>query len=1465
MRGAQFILPQTNEYQWRNLYIRKYGFCTYAPPMPKHDWSNDPCVMEWQNERNKGKKSDRKLDGAVKTGEGNLSGVKEPRISSPSIGHLGKSGADGTKPPTSPGQKQGSLSKAELQSITDTQLFSVDLVSLLDRSGGSSSDSTTTSSSESPLLKPVARLNNDLSTLPPVVPPRKAQTSVPVTGGGGTEKSRRNNGDRLLALQQETWQLLMDNRIMMWFEREADEQGRIAASVQKRLLKVVSKIQEKCVPLSKKFEGKKKLAANAYQVDTFSYKAADDSTDGEEEDKLMQTLERFSPFFAIISPPELLQRLVGQSQATDEEEHSIDFVGIPIFSQYRTWREAFELRQAWRLSPFSFFLVHDGSYNHAHISALYVMVELICKTSHSHTAECTISEQQLQEAAEQQARRRRAVKVDEMPMISPCPLVVLQQLTEDILLAYEQGSTQTTLLAILQVLYFLTNIALDGPTASRFLSPDALRRQCGGDQKVATMCGSVQNAVSAVSSPRPGLQDDASVYDDKSAIDDRETVVGQDVGGIRGRSQQLTPQREVEEQDIKNIEKMLNTVSLKQFSEENFEELFELVYWFVDVATANSYVQEKKTNRRRSLCRGSVSQSASRRVDASDSKAAAAPGDPANVTRDEGAVSRVYEFEATASVVEAIIRFEMDQRNRMDGLSQEGQRPTSPLVGTRKGRKKRAPSNRQPLRQELTPVVVYSGGVSLLKTPLTVVTTYIRLHGAAWLKELLSRLFNVLRRESVLLYVNETSLEHMPRSIRSASASVRDWTSDNCSYPTPESGTDDKANSDYMGGTWKSSGEEAPQFHSRSDRLEDFICQDIRYVMGEFFSALHGKRSMTRLPQGISAVLTSFCTAVHLHLLGQHTFIEQGRSQSVSTVKKCIAELRRQRMAGTTALGMAENAEHSSLEWLIRSVEGHRLAKFVLFDCWILPALNNTLSFGYFTENVPMHLRWNVEAFARYLKIVVNSPFVARGGIHSVNNVKARAPSRTGRTWGGSERDRRAQTNFEDMCAQRCNTVKLPSLINGLYNIHTGALVRLGQRSSCDGYGEERPAISRVNSSATLNANRATGVDTGRDFTPTPSNWYDLSSALSALNEYIGLIGGDVGWTETYDEETDLSPAQILNVFCARASCNSSAKVVVSEYTVPPVASAACISRVYSLVSGQHPLVRKALSRGALVGGFASSPYLTCLVGVLTHPWTASVVADNIYRNSRSFYNTLMKPIHNETLLGLMSSLVVGRGHLPLIDSNQLISALASVPTEVSDAAEHTYSNGRGQRRRKIDNNLAMWNDTSTWLFEIRSRITTNAGHPSNLVEELIKRANAPTDPSFIMSDAASLIVKETGLSPVCFDTWWRATVVALTVKAMNVIEESSEKRAAQWNRWCDVKLNDMQKEFRSLCSQMASSRGETVGNTKERSYMHAQDRWSTSGQQSQQQVSSASSKEIEALRRRRSIRRRSIGRKRRK
>lgn len=47
----------------------------------------------------------------------------------------------------------------------------------------------------------------------------------------------------------------------------------------------------------------------------------------------------------------------------------------------------------------------------------------------------------------------------------------------------------------------------------------------------------------------------------------------------------------------------------------------------------------------------------------------------------------------------------------------------------------------------------------MLATPLITLLTYIRLHGAPWLKMLMHRLFNILRKESVLLYVNRLDLQ----------------------------------------------------------------------------------------------------------------------------------------------------------------------------------------------------------------------------------------------------------------------------------------------------------------------------------------------------------------------------------------------------------------------------------------------------------------------------------------------------------------------------------------------------------------------------------------------------------------------------------------------------------------------------------------------------------------------------------
>lgn len=68
-----------------------------------------------------------------------------------------------------------------------------------------------------------------------------------------------------------------------------------------------------------------------------------------------------------------------------------DHVGLTLFSQFATWREAYVHRTQWALTPFSFYFIHDSSFNYAQVSAVCILAHILHKYSHVHSTQCLTS------------------------------------------------------------------------------------------------------------------------------------------------------------------------------------------------------------------------------------------------------------------------------------------------------------------------------------------------------------------------------------------------------------------------------------------------------------------------------------------------------------------------------------------------------------------------------------------------------------------------------------------------------------------------------------------------------------------------------------------------------------------------------------------------------------------------------------------------------------------------------------------------------------------------------------------------------------------------------------------------------------------------------------------------------------------------------------------------------------------
>lgn len=891
--------------------------------------------------------------------------------------------------------------------------------------------------------------------------------------------------DAVVQLHRDTWMMLMDNRVMAWLNRETADHCLSAAQLRQRLLNVI--VQRPIAaaqldigaPAYKAFE---KGVAGSPEEEV-PYGAASITSDRgmttSPEDALQHTLESFSPFFVVISSPNAVRKArdrfdtAKRFQLSGGGGENADLVGLPLFSQYGTWQEAYEHRTRWEKTPFSFFLIHDVSYNFGQVSALFVMLRLLYQHSHVHTRRCGELRREaatLQESSKTMSNPRAQIRIAEHQRNS-CPLFALQDMAENVLLAYEQSSSRSALTMIMQVIDFLTDCALDAETAERFLSHDALVHQntfdldrLAAQRKGNALGGGEGNGTAKqVEGGAPGTY-----------------AAGSESDGIF--KLRRAPHR-VTEIDVYN--------------------LFELSYWFLDAATANAAVpidasllpqaaaisvtsidadgmslspdalysaRSSNTSRLRTgTSRGGAQRGGwqpNQRSGTPSMRPSASPNEPSAYEKGTTRKHRYTPgkrqlYQPVESIAEAISLF--DANGMQDWILQA---PTS--------RKKNQASlehrdtitttttttnsdNGPGSPKKLVPPAVPHPASTLctLTTPLIVLLSYIRLHGGSWMRQLCTRLFEILRKESVLLYVNKLDLEatwtalqelQLPAEI----ADLPDAIASAADYRRQV----ESAKREFLYGL---------------SHLEDMISQDILYVINEFFSALHGKRSTTRLPQGITVALTQFVTTVHLYLLSSvgvmgndstaaradaayHVVEDRLRlcKQRYLNGKRYNAGQQRHDSAAAGAGGAAGPNANASLPRLINTLEQYRLVKFILFDSWIIPGLNNAVKFGYVGSESPMHLRWNIDAFARYLKILINAPFAAEDkecfrSIRS-NHSKQAAEGGGGRRTQGNRRGKNRSMGTSRGVRGDSGTpsvLALPPYITGIYDVSSGSLLRL--------------------------------------------------------------------------------------------------------------------------------------------------------------------------------------------------------------------------------------------------------------------------------------------------------------------------------------------------------------------------------------------------------------------------------------
>lgn len=309
MLDYHFLLPKTNDFQWRNLYLKEYGLCTYAPPMPKHPEATAPNALDTQHGHRRFVENN--VDSSIEKAD-ESSGFVPSNLceNNEEFNNNNNYGADASRQGTSFGRDDLQSEAADdfpvtleheyLEALNDEQLFSSDLFGFLSHCDGENFSL--------PVLRsPRTSLSRGQSNYS-----HFGNASTRLTNGTGIDRATRDDGshmrntsksrnNELLRLQRETWHLLMDNRIMTWFEREAQKRNRTAASVKQRLLEVISLVPEIHSKVAFDLSHAKKSIQTGHgeeerKTSCFSPSRFEFSSH-EDDEKLMHTLDQFSPFF----------------------------------------------------------------------------------------------------------------------------------------------------------------------------------------------------------------------------------------------------------------------------------------------------------------------------------------------------------------------------------------------------------------------------------------------------------------------------------------------------------------------------------------------------------------------------------------------------------------------------------------------------------------------------------------------------------------------------------------------------------------------------------------------------------------------------------------------------------------------------------------------------------------------------------------------------------------------------------------------------------------------------------------------------------------------------------------------------------------------------------------------------------------------------------------------------------------
>lgn len=491
-----------NAFQWRNLYHHRYGIATYPPPVPRNP---STTTMTYPN-----------VDAFLAMREQEANSGRKSVVSTV----LDMVGSSSTRSGGSVAQRSNSIGE------------------------GSTS--------------PVKRQSrNALFSRSSFLLQRKAQLMLKKKRE--MEELRKQNPHALeqciLNIHQQAWMLLVDDSIIKATSLEAKDYGDAARDMKERLMEQMKRnmLAMEETPFSldgpelsrEGLEPSRGLEEEGYgrppQVGDHALPSGSTNpihlSITAERDRRLNLLAEFAPFFAVISPPNVVSSMHAQAMPTygrytmPTPGGSGDHVGLPLFSQYHTWEESCRQREAWPRAPFHFFLARDVSFHFAHVTAAILMLETVAKFLHRHKCTNTLATNGEQpsssnasdakrRASQQQTGRTKGLFADalgapqqhhgrlstnddgggQQPRLSPttpelwdgrrrhtpeskcsnqqnpsaCPFLAMEQLSEDVIIVFEHAGARNALPMMVSVMRLFLDKALRPGLSAQLFGKAAL-------------------------------------------------------------------------------------------------------------------------------------------------------------------------------------------------------------------------------------------------------------------------------------------------------------------------------------------------------------------------------------------------------------------------------------------------------------------------------------------------------------------------------------------------------------------------------------------------------------------------------------------------------------------------------------------------------------------------------------------------------------------------------------------------------------------------------------------------------------------------------------------------------------------------------------------------------------------------------------------------------------------------------